>query len=149
MAIPTGTGLVPIPLPPTAVKATREVHSPEFLQRIEQIRAQAGKVPSDFDGIIADNHPSNLYATIMKDGEVFAQVYKSGASSQPNKFGISEEIYNAGSSGKENADGRIAQFLRISGGEVAYANASSSRSIPPPPAVSASSAFLTQLLSSR
>lgn len=148
MAIPTGTGLVPIPLPPTAVKATRDVHSPKFLQRIEQIRAQAGKVPSDFDGIIADNHPSNIYATIMKDGEVFAQVYKSGASSQPNKFGISEEIYNSGSSGKENADGRIAQFLRLSGGEVAYANASPSRPTPPP-TVSASTAFLTQLLSSR
>lgn len=149
MTIPIGTGFTSIPIPPTAIKKASEVASPEFIQRMEHAKSQAGKIPSDFDGIIADNHPSNLYATIMKDGEVFAQVYKSGGSYQPNKFAISEEATNTGGNGKSRADARVAQFLRLSGGEVTYGTQSSKRSSPPPPIVSASTAFMTQLLSSR
>lgn len=149
MAIQISAGFTPIPIPPSAIKPASEVVSPEFIQRMEHFKSQAEKVPSDFDGIIADNHPSNLYATIMKDGEVFAQVYKSGVSYQPNKFAISEEVTNAGGTGKSLADARVAQFLRISGGEVTYGKSSSSQSSPPTPTVNASTAFITQLLSSR
>jgi len=126
---------------PTASKQLPENFKPLEPKSIDEALA----------GRIADNDPRNIVATITKNGEVFAEVYKSGLIGQPNKFAITEPPPYSGGTEKERVDARIAQLLRISGGEVNYSNslapAEAGGSVSAKPSASAS--FFAQLLSSK
>ncbi|WP_156650102.1 hypothetical protein [Methylobacterium sp. Leaf89] len=69
--------------------------------------------------VVADNDPSNQYATLEKNGRVLATVYKSGLISTPNEVQLPSDLANDGH-GTSLADARLKQMLDMYGGEIKY-----------------------------
>ena len=140
MSLSISGNLVSISRPFTAVKVSGE-HSPEALFGTEQIRARSGTtLATPPAGVVADNDPGNLYATITKGNDVIAKVYKGGAVVHENGLRLSEPLSTEGT-GKPLADARIAQLLRATGGVVTYSQSAAELGF------ANSAAFQTQLLS--
>ena len=68
---------------------------------------------------VADNDPSNTYATIQKHGQVVATFDKSGGMMTPNGISIPSNLAD-GDRGTSLADARIKQMLAALGGDVVY-----------------------------
>ena len=76
--------------------------------------------PPDTSATPADNDPSNLYATIQKDGKTVATFYKSGLMVTPNGEALPNDLAVDGH-GVSLANQRIQQMLKMYGGDVEYA----------------------------
>ena|SRR5215510_5299974 len=99
-------------------------------------RAQPDNAP---DPSNTDNALGNLYATIAKDGQVIAKVYKSGIVESPN--GIARTLTSGGDP-LDIAKARTAEIAEGSGGTIEYARGSQTGTS----AAAAKTLFLTQLL---
>ena len=88
----------------------------------------------------AANALGNLYATIAKDGQVIAKVYKSGIVESPN--GIARTLTTGDGDPLDIAKARTAEIAESSGGTVEYARGARTGAS----AAAAQTLFLTQLL---
>lgn len=76
---------------------------------------------------IADNDPSNIYATLQKDGKTIATLYRSGALQTPNDLALPSNLSRDGV-GIPLANKRLQQLQAIYGGTVTYAQNASTAS---------------------
>ena len=128
IALPPGSTLK---LPPQAVRPYTDSTLPA--------RARLQEAPPA-GSIIADNHPSNIYATLQKHGQTIATLYKSGGMMTPNAIGLPADLSQSGI-GLPLAEQRLQQMLQLYGGTVHYAQQAGS----PPPPERASALFVAQL----
>lgn len=76
---------------------------------------------------IADNDPSNIYATLQKDGKTIATLYRSGLLQTPNDVALPSNLSRDGL-GIPLANKRLQQLQAIYGGTVTYAQNASTAS---------------------
>ena len=133
LALPEGFKLK---LPPASIRTT----TPEQLSLFQ--RAQLEELPPD--DLIADNHPSNIYATLERNGQTIATLYKSGGIMTPNAIGMPSDLSNEGG-GLPLAEKRLQQMLELHGGTVSYSRQNAAA----PSSANATSLFAAQLARDR
>lgn len=112
--------------------------APEEVRRlIEMSRAFESARPSDRK---SDDDPSNLYATVQKNGKTIASLYIGGSMVTPNDVALPDNLSLDGQ-GTTLADQRIRQMLALHGGTVVYAQDVQARNA----AAQAASLFTAQL----
>lgn len=113
---------------------------PSSIHKMEDagIVRQLQKIPPAEHEIIADNHPSKMYAQIEKGGRIVATIYESGVMMTPNDVGIPGDLANDGGN---LAERRLQQMLEALGGTVQYKK----QTVAPQSKVSAGNLFLAQL----
>ena len=88
-------------------------------EEIAQFKAimEMAKNPPKIDPMQADNHPSKLYAEIVKDGQVIAKVYKSGCAETSNAIGARLRSFFETT---DDRDQRAEAIAKAAGGTIRY-----------------------------
>ena len=134
LALPEGFKL--LKLPPASIRTT----TPEQLSLFQ--RTQLEELPPD--DLIADNHPSNIYATLERNGQTIATLYKSGGIMTPDAVGLPSDLSNEGG-GLPLAEKRLQQMLELHGGTVSYSRQNAAA----PSSANATTLFAAQLARDR
>lgn len=98
----------------------------EYVAEQREIYREFGEVykmsiPNDSELPVPYDDTSNLYATIMKDGEEFGKIYKSGIVDLPDGYKISlPQTYGDAATVPELVKLRLQKIIDDMGGEVVY-----------------------------
>lgn len=128
LALPEG--FKPLQIPPSAVRKLSD----------EEVADRQPLKPLPPADLIADNHPSNIYATLERNGQTIATIYKSGGMMTSNAVSLPSNLSNEGT-GLPLAEQRLQQMLELHGGTVNYVRPAAT----PLPPERASSLFAAQL----
>jgi len=112
MSIALSGAFKPLQIPNSAIRKLSD-------DEVEMLQRRQPKAPPPLD-VIADNHPSNIYATLERNGQTIATVYKSGGMMTPNAIGSPSNLASDGS-GLPLAEQRLQQMLQLHGGTISYA----------------------------
>jgi len=89
---------------------------PAFREIIERLKS-VDLNPPKIDPMEASNHPSKLYAEIVKDGKVIGKVYKSGCCETSNAVGAKLKGFFETT---DDRDERASAIAKASGGTIRY-----------------------------
>lgn len=117
MSIALSGAFKPLQIPNSAIRKLSD-------DEVEMLQRRQPKAPPLLD-IIADNHPSNIHATLERNGQTIATVYKSGGMMTPNAIGSPSNLASDGH-GLPLADQRLQQMFQLHGGTISCAQASAS-----------------------
>lgn len=101
-----------VDIPGSAIRRLSDEDAAQFKALME-----IAKNPPKIEPLQADNHPSKIYAEIVKDGKVVGKVYKGGSAETSNAVGARLRDFFATT---DDRDLRAQAIAKAAGGTIRY-----------------------------